>query len=48
VAVTAKSNEIPTLRDLLKTFAGLACAVITINALHTQSDTAQVITRPGR
>jgi predicted transposase YbfD/YdcC len=44
VAVDAKSNEIPAVRDLLKTFASLAGAVITIDALHTQSDTAQVIT----
>jgi predicted transposase YbfD/YdcC len=44
VAVDAKSNEIPAVRDLLKTFASLAGAVITIDALHTQSDTAQAIT----
>jgi predicted transposase YbfD/YdcC len=43
-AVDAKSNEIPAVRDLLKAFASLAGAVITIGALHTQSDTAQVIT----
>ena len=43
VAVDAKSNEIPAVRDLLKAFASLAGAVITIDALHTQSDTAQVI-----
>jgi predicted transposase YbfD/YdcC len=43
VAVTAKSNEIPAVRDLLKAFTDLAAAVITIDALHTQSDTAQVI-----
>ncbi len=43
VAVDAKSNEIPAVRDLLKAFADLAGAVITIDALHTQSDTAQVI-----
>src|SRR6185437_7311464 len=46
-AVTAKSNEIPAVRDLLKAFASLAGAVITIDALHTQSDTAQVITGRG-
>ena len=44
VAVDAKSNEIPAVRELLKAFASLAGAVITIDALHTQSDTAQVIT----
>jgi predicted transposase YbfD/YdcC len=43
-AVDAKSNEIPAVRELLKTFTSLAGAVITIDALHTQSDTAQVIT----
>jgi predicted transposase YbfD/YdcC len=42
--VDAKSNEIPAVRDLLKAFASLAGAVITIDALRTQSDTAQVIT----
>jgi predicted transposase YbfD/YdcC len=43
VAVDVKSNEIPAVRDLLKTFADLAGAVITIDAMHTQSDTAQLI-----
>jgi predicted transposase YbfD/YdcC len=43
VAVDAKSNEIPAVRELLKAFASLAGAVITIDALHTQSDTAQAI-----
>ena len=43
-AVDAKSNEIPAVWELLKAFASLAGAVITIDALHTQSDTAQVIT----
>ena len=43
----AKSNEIPAVRDLLKAFASLAAAVITIDAMHTQSDTAQVILRRG-
>ncbi len=47
VAVDAKSNEIPAVRDLLKAFASLAGAVITIDALHTQHDTAQAITRPA-
>ena len=42
-AVDEKSNEIPAVRDLLKAFASLAGAVITIDARHTQSDTAQVI-----
>jgi hypothetical protein len=44
VAVDAKPNEIPAVRDLLRAFASLAGAVVTIDALHTQSDTAQVIT----
>jgi predicted transposase YbfD/YdcC len=42
-AVDAKSNEIPAARELLKAFTDLAGAVITIDALHTQGDTAQVI-----
>ena len=47
VAVDAKSNEIPAVRELLKAFADLAAAVITIDAMHTQSDTAQVILGRG-
>jgi len=47
VAVDEKSNEIPAVRDLLKAFASLAGAVITIDALHTQNDTAQAITGRG-
>jgi predicted transposase YbfD/YdcC len=43
VAVAAKTNEIPAVRDLLKGFTDLAGAVITLDALHTQGDTAQVI-----
>jgi hypothetical protein len=34
-------------RDLLKAFTDLGGAVITIDAMHTQSDTAQVITGQG-
>jgi len=45
--VDAKSNEIPAVRDLLKTFTDLAGAVITIDAMHTQGDTAQAITGRG-
>jgi predicted transposase YbfD/YdcC len=41
--VDEKSNEIPAVRELLKAFASLAGVVITIDALHTQHDTAQVI-----
>src|SRR5690348_14455219 len=47
VAVDAKSNEIPAVRDLLKAFADLTGAVLTIDAMHTQSDTAQVILGRG-
>jgi len=47
VAADEKSNEIPAVRELLKAFADLAGAVITIDALHTQSDTAQVILGRG-
>ena len=43
VAVDAKSNEIPAVRELLKAFSDLAGAVITIDAMHTQHDTAQAI-----
>jgi predicted transposase YbfD/YdcC len=35
------------MRELLKAFAGLAGAVITIDAMHTQHDTAQVILGRG-
>jgi predicted transposase YbfD/YdcC len=47
VAVDARSNEIPAVRELLKAFASLASAVITIDAMHTQHDTAQVILSRG-
>jgi predicted transposase YbfD/YdcC len=43
VAVDAKSNEIPAVRELLKAFADLAGVVLTIDAMHTQHDTAQLI-----
>ena len=43
VAAQEKSNEIPAVRDLLKAFADLAGAVITIDAMHTQHDTAKAI-----
>ena len=46
-AVDEKSNEIPAVRDLLKAFASLASAVVTIDAMHTQHDTAQVILGRG-
>ncbi|MBO0879992.1 MAG: ISAs1 family transposase [Mycobacterium sp.] len=47
VAVAAKSNEIPAVRDLLAAFTDLAGAVVTIDALHTQTDTAQAIIARG-
>jgi len=47
VAVDAKTNEIPAVRDLLKAFADVAGVVFTIDALHTQHDTAQLIIGRG-
>jgi predicted transposase YbfD/YdcC len=47
VAVDAKSNEIPAVRKLLKAFADLAGAVLTIDAMHTQHDTAQLVLSRG-
>ena len=43
VAVTAKSNEIPAVRELLKAFTDLTGAVITMDALNTQHDTAKAV-----
>ena len=43
---TRNRNEIPAVQDLLKAFADLAGTLITIDAIHTQSETALVI--PGR
>ena len=47
VAVAEKSNEIPAVRELLKSFTDLAGAVFTIDAMHTQHDTAQAILGRG-
>ena len=47
VAVDEKSNEIPAVRELVRAFADLAGAVLTIDAMHTQHDTAQVILGRG-
>jgi predicted transposase YbfD/YdcC len=47
VAVDKKSNEIPAVQDLLKAFASLAGAVVTIDAMHTQTDTAKIILGQG-
>lgn len=46
VAVSAKSNEIPAVRTLLASF-DLTGAVVTVDAMHTQTDTAQVIIEAG-
>jgi len=46
VAVAAKSNEIPAVRDLLACF-DLTGAVVTVDAMHTQTDTATAITAAG-
>jgi len=47
VAVDEKSNEIPAVRELLKAFTDLAGTVFTIDAMHTQHDTAQAILSRG-
>jgi predicted transposase YbfD/YdcC len=46
LAVAAKTNEIPTVRTLLAVL-DLAGAVLTIDAMHTQDDTATLITDAG-
>jgi predicted transposase YbfD/YdcC len=48
-AVDVKSNEIPAVRELLATFdpADLHGCVITLDAMHTQTDTAQAILAAG-
>jgi predicted transposase YbfD/YdcC len=46
VAVAAKSNEIPAVPVLLGCF-DLTGVVVTVDALHTQTDTATVITAAG-
>jgi predicted transposase YbfD/YdcC len=47
LAVSEKSDEIPTARDLLAVL-DLAGAVVTMDAVHTQHDTATVITKGKR
>ena len=44
----AKSNEIPAVRDLLKAFTDLAGAVITIDAMHTQTTPRRPSPAAGR
>ena len=46
VATAAKSNEIPTVRTLLASF-DLTDVVVTVDAMHTQTDTATAITDAG-
>ncbi|MEO3936698.1 ISAs1 family transposase [Dermatophilaceae bacterium Soc4.6] len=46
VQVAAKSNEIPAVRDLLACF-DLTGVVVTVDAMHTQTDTALAITTAG-
>nr|WP_306239619.1 ISAs1 family transposase [Ornithinimicrobium cryptoxanthini] len=46
LAVAARSNEIPCVRDLLACF-DLTAVVATIDAMHTQTDTATAITAAG-
>lgn len=46
VAVSAKTNEIPAVRDLVSDF-DLHGAVVTVDAMHTQTDTATAITGAG-
>jgi predicted transposase YbfD/YdcC len=46
LAVTAKSNEIPAVRTLLAGF-DLTDVTVTVDALHTQTDTAQLIIEAG-
>ncbi|OLT30511.1 ISAs1 family transposase [Actinomadura sp. CNU-125] len=43
VQVAAKSNEIPAVRDLLRALPDLTGAVITMDAQHTQTDTAEPV-----
>jgi predicted transposase YbfD/YdcC len=46
LAVTAKSNEIPAVRTLLSAF-DLTDATVTVDAMHTQTDTARFIIEAG-
>jgi len=49
LATAAKSNEIPAVRTLLATFdlASDGGVVVTVDAMHTQTDTAELITAAG-
>lgn len=46
LAVRAKSNEIPAVQGLLKLF-DLKGVVVTVDAMHTQTETAKQITAAG-
>ena len=46
LAVTAKSNEIPAVQGLLA-LLDLTAVVVTVDAMHTQTDTAEQITTAG-
>ena len=46
LAVDARSNEIPSVRDLLACF-DLSAVVVTVDAMHTQTDTAAAILAGG-
>lgn len=46
IAVAAKSNEIPAVRELLTCFE-LTGAVVTVDAMYTQTDTAKAIVDAG-
>jgi predicted transposase YbfD/YdcC len=49
LATAAKSNEIPAVRTLLAAFdlSADGGVVVTVDAMHTQTDTAQAITKAG-
>ncbi len=50
VAIAAKSNEIPAVRDLLACFdltGAVVTVEVTVDAMHTQIDTATAITAAG-
>jgi hypothetical protein len=49
LAVTAKSNQIPAVRTLLAGFDlhGVTVTHVTVDAMHTQTDTAQLIIEAG-
>jgi len=46
LAIKAKSNEVPCVRDVLACF-DLTGVVVSVDAMHTQTDTATAITGAG-